>query len=463
MKASISTASDAIAWLTDQGIQRVEVVFADLTSVARGKVMDTASFGEALGAKMPTLLLGLTVTGGEPPEVFKRIFPPSFPDMALQPDWGTLVRCPLSHVPTATVICDLDARFSAADGHADYDVADLSPRQLLQRTLARLLAAGYQARVAPELEFFLVHPEPDAQGGLQVAHGMSGKVPHIESSHDLASAETAQTFSPFFDDLWAACEIQAIPISGYGHESATGQYEVNFRPGEPLAQADAVFRFKRLAREMARRHGCQATFMAKPYPNEPGTGMHWHVSLSDAHGHNIFSAADNSAHPRLAHFIGGWQASAPGAMAMLAPYAHSYLRIARPDASPASADWGHDDRRVAFRIPQSNPANRRLEHRLPGGDANPYLALALMLGTGRIGMQQQREPSPARGCSEANSAAALLPQNLDDALAALEACPLLGEVFGAGFIGLYTMVKRHELSEQAANADFALRHLLTRS
>ena len=459
----ITNASDAVAWLRAQGIARVEVVFADLTSVARGKVMETAGFVQALGAKLPTLLLGLTVTGGEPPDVFKRIFPPSFPDMALQPDWRTLVRCPLSRVPTATVICNLDARFSAADGHADYAVADLAPRQLLQRTLARLQDAGYRALVAPELEFFLVHPERNAQGGLQVAHGMSGHVPHVESSHDLASAETAQTFAPFFDELWAACETQGIPISGYGHESATGQYEVNLRPGEPLAQADAVFRFKRLAREIARRHSCMATFMAKPYLNEPGTGMHWHVSLSEAHGHNAFTAADGSAHPRLAHFIGGWQASAPGAMAMLAPYAHSYLRIARPDASPASADWGHDDRRVAFRIPQSNPANRRLEHRLPGGDASPYLALALMLGTGLIGMQQQLKPSPARGSADANAGATPVPQNLDDALAALEACPLLGEVFGAGFIDLYTMVKRHELTEQAADADFALRHLLVRS
>ena len=261
---------------------------------------------------------------------------------------------------------------------------------------------------------------------------MSGRVPHIESSHDLASAETAQTFALFFDDLWAACEMQAIPISGYGHESATGQYEVNFRPGEPLAQADAVFRFKRLAREFALRHGCLATFMAKPYANEPGTGMHWHVSLSDRSdrsGHNAFTAEDGSAHPRLAHFIGGWQASAPAAMA----------------------------------IPQSEPAKRRVEHRLPGGDANPYLTLALLLGTGLIGMQQAMEPRPARDSTDANSASAPLPQALDEALSALANCPLSCAVLGTEFIGLYTMVKRHELAEQAADADFALRHLLVRS
>jgi hypothetical protein len=141
---------------------------------------------------------------------------------------------------------------------------------------------------------------------------MSGAVPHIESSHDLFSAETAQSFAPLFDDLWAACELQGIPISGYGHEASIGQYEVNFKPGEPLAQADAVFRFKRLVREIARRHGCLATFMAKPYLTEPGTGMHWHVSLSDSDGRNAFSAGDDSAHPRLEYFIGGWQASAQG-------------------------------------------------------------------------------------------------------------------------------------------------------
>ena len=150
-------------------------------------------------------------------------------------------------------------------------------------------------------------------------------------------------------------------------------------------------------------------------------------------------------------------------MALLAPYAHSYLRITRPDASPANADWGHDDRTVAFRIPQSNAANRRLEHRLPGGDANPYLALALMLGAGLIGLQQQHAPSAARSSGDAQSRAAALPQDLSAALSALEACPILGEVFGAGFVQLYAMVKRHELTEQAADADFALRHLLSRS
>ena len=468
MHPHLSTAAEALTWLETNGIRRVELVFADLTSVARGKVLSTASFAEMLGAKMPSLLLGLTVTGGEPEEVFERIFPKTFPDMALRPDWSTLVRDPLARVPTASILCDIEARFTSADASCEVNVAELSPRQLLKQTLNRLAAAGYRAQVAPELEFFLVHEQRTSDGSLQVAHGMSGSVPHIESCHDIASAETAATFAPFFDDLWQACEEQGIPITGYGHESATGQYEVNFAPGAPMAQADAVFRFKRLTRELARRHGCRATFMAKPYLHEPGTGMHWHISLSDADGNNPFTAADGSAHQRLRHFIGGWQASARASMAILAPYAHSYVRLQRPDAAPASAEWGYDNRTVAFRIPHADPANRRLEQRLPGGDANPYLSLALMIGAGLSGMQQRLEPGPevsdrpAELVANSNSHAAL-PMELEQALKEFERCPTMLEVFGAPFIELYTLIKRHELGEQAADPDFAIKHLLDRS
>ena len=114
MHPHLSTASEALSWLQANDMRRVELVFADLTSVARGKIMSTASFAETQAAKMPSLFLGLTVTGGEPPQVFKRIFPPMFPDMAMRPDWSTLVVDPLAGVPTATVICDIEARICAA-------------------------------------------------------------------------------------------------------------------------------------------------------------------------------------------------------------------------------------------------------------------------------------------------------------------------------------------------------------
>ena len=150
-------------------------------------------------------------------------------------------------------------------------------------------------------------------------------------------------------------------------------------------------------------------------------------------------------------------------MAILAPYAHSYVRLHRPDASPASVEWGYDNRTAAFRVPHSDPANRRVEHRLPGGDANPYLSLALMLGAGLAGMQQQIEPGPEVSDRPAVSERGALPADLSEALVELQACPIMNEVFGAPFIELYNMIKQHELSEQAADADFAIKHLLARS
>ena len=230
--------------------------------------------------------------------------------------------------------------------------------------------------------------------------------------------------------------FRSIQIIGYGHESAVGQYEMNFAPGDPLAQADAVFRFKRLARELARRHGFHATFLPKPFVPECGSGMHWHVSLADLDGRNAFSNADGSDHERLAHFIGGWQAAAAGTIAVLAPYAQSYVRLARPEASPVSADWGRDNRMVSFRVPPSNTKNRRVEHRLPGADSNPYLTMALMLGTGLVGIERKLAPGPEIIGMPSQQSDRVLPRTPETALAAFEADPIVREVLGEPLVRL---------------------------
>ncbi len=456
----LANAEQAVAWLHEHHIRRVELAFPDYTSVARGKLVATDLFTQSLGAKMAAVMLGFTVTGGEPKAVYEHVFSPTYPDMSLVPDWSTLVEDPLAGVPTATVICDGVAVFDAPDGGAPIDLSQLAPRSVLKAVIARLEQAGYRATVAPELEFFLVRTEGDE---ILPAHGITGRVPHEENSHDLASLDTAQTFAPFFDDLWAACEAQRIQIIGYGHESAVGQYEMNFAPGDPLSQADAVFRFKRLARELGRRHGFHATFLPKPFLPECGSGMHWHVSLADLDGRNAFSNADGSDHERLAHFIGGWQAAAAGTIAVLAPYAQSYVRLARPEASPVSADWGRDNRMVSFRVPPSNAKNRRVEHRLPGADSNPYLTMALMLGTGLVGIERKLAPGPEIVGMPSQASDRVLPRTPETALAAFEADPIVREVLGAPLVQLYSMIKHHELEEQRADPLFARKYLLSRA
>jgi glutamine synthetase len=184
--------------------------------------------------------------------------------------------------------------------------------------------------------------------------------------------------------------------------------------------------------------------------------MHWHASLQHVDGGaNAFSDAGGRDTPRLAHFVGGLQVHAAASLALLAPWAHSFERLRRSDASPTDASWGEDDRGVAFRLPPASPENRRVEHRLPGGDASPYLTLATLLGSGLLGMEQaidRRFDAPP------------LPTGPAQALEALAASAALRGLLGDVLVDLYVALKRHELAERAAFADpwrqWDLRHLV---
>ena len=433
-------------WLKERSITEVECLVPDITGNARGKIIPADKFSHDYGTRLPEGIFATTVTGDYPDDYYD-LTSPSDSDMFLRPDPDTVRMVPWATDPTAQVIHDCYTK----DGKPH----DLAPRNVLRRVLQAYEDAGLRPVVAPELEFFLV--ERSADGGLRPA-GVPGGAGAREHALEIASLERTAMFAPYFDALFDACAAQRIPVTGHGHESAPGQYEVNFAPGEPLAMADAVWRFKRLARETAVRHGFLASFIAKPFADQPGTGMHWHASLQHAHGPhaglNAFVDAQGRDRPQLAHFIGGLQAHAPAAMALLAPWAHSFERLRRSDASPTDARWGDDDRAVAFRLPASSPANRRIEHRLPGGDASPYLTLASMLGTGLLGLQGEL-PRQDRGPA--------LPRTPRDALDALHASAALRDLLGEVLVDLFVAQRRHELDERAALADphrdWDLRHL----
>lgn len=413
-------------------VRTVECAVADFSSIARGKIVGRAEFDAMRGCKLPSVVLGVTLTGGEPETVFGPLLPAAYGDLHLEPDLSTAVPVP-GRDDRVSIICEPSG--------LQPDARRFSPRAALRRVIGSLAEAGLRATVAPELEFFLV--ERTADGGLRPA-GVPGPSGSREHALEIASLERTAHFATYFDALFTACALQRIPVTGHAHESAPGQYEVNFAPGEPLAMADAVWRFKRLARETAVRQGFLATFLAKPFLDQPGTGMHWHVSLQDtASGHNVFSAPDGQASPRLAHCLAGLQRDAAGALALFAPYDHTFDRMNRGDASPTTADWGGDDRGVAFRLPPSSPANRRIENRLPGGDASPYLTLAAMLGLGLRGLSRAEPPAPE---------APALPRSLGVALDALDASATLREVLGDGLVDLFVALKRHESAERHATA-----------
>ena len=451
--------ADLATSLARLGAGRVECALADFTSIARGKWVSADDFAALGGCKLPSVVLGLTLTAGEPEAAFGPLLPTEYVDMALVPDMATLVPRP-GRPGEATVLCEPSGRWWAPRLGREIDALEFSPRAALRRVVAELDAEGLQALVAPELEFFLLHREE--AGGLHTLGSASAhpSAPAREARCEAFSLERTSHFEPYFDALYAACAAMGIPLSGHAHESALSQYEVNFRPGPPLAQADAVFRFKRLARELAARHGFLASFAPKPFLDQPGTGMHWHLSLQrqgDGWPH-VFAHENGDSTAALGHFIAGLQAHTPAAMALLAPHDMAYERIALSDASPSHASWGAEDRSLAFRIPSSGPAARRVENRLPGGDANPYLTVATTLGLGLMGLRAGREPEPGR------SPAHVLPSTLPAALEALEASSALRALLGEPLVALYSAIKRHEHAERAALVDprqqWDLQHLI---
>jgi glutamine synthetase len=435
-------------------VTAVECAVGDFTSVARGKSVGVADFVGMAGCRLPSVVFGLTLTAGEPVRVFGPLLPTSYRDIDLVPDLATLCPQP-GRAGTGAVICEPVGPLCAERYGREICASALSPRAALRRVLARLEQAGLVATVAPELELFLV--DRREQDGLVQLHAPASRpgAPARERACEANSLERTGHFAEYFDALFAACRLQGIPVCGHGHEAAYSQYEVNFMPGEPLAQADAVFRFKRLARQVAAQCGFLATFAPKPFPDQPGTGMHWHFSLQHRDGPlagepathtNAFAHPDGRDRDAFGAFIGGLQRHADAAMAFFAPHDMAFDRIRLSNASPSSASWGREDRAVAFRVPQAGAQNRRVENRLPGGDANPYLIVAATLGLGLAGIEQRLAPL-------AESAGVALPRTLAQACDALDASALMRELFGDPLVDLFVALKRHESAERHAAVD----------
>ena len=210
--------------------------------------------------------------------------------------------------------------------------------------------------------------------------GRSGRAETVRRAY---SIDAVNEFDPLFEDVYDYCKAMELDVDTLIHEVGAGQMEINFLHGDPLLLADQTFFFKRTMRETALRHDMYATFMAKPMEGEPGSAMHIHQSLIETEtGRNIFSNPDGSPSKIFNHYLAGLQKYMPAGMALFAPYVNSYRRIVRHGAAPINVQWGHDNRTVGFRIPGATPENRRVENRVIGADANPYLAIAVTLACG---------------------------------------------------------------------------------
>ena len=295
--------------------------------------------------------------------------------------------------------------------------------------------------VAPELEFYLTKINKDPDYPLTPPVGRSGRE---EVTGQFYGIDALNEFDPLFEEMYDFCEAQGLDIDALTHESGSAQMEINFNHGDPLRLADHVYLFKRTMRETSIRHKVYATFMAKPMEDQPGSSLHIHQSILDVENQkNIFSNQRGQDSKKLRHFIGGLQKYLPLAMPMLGPNVNSYRRLVPDNSAPINVHWGHDNRTTGFRIPISEKQNRRVENRIAGADANPYLAFATSLGCGLQGILEKIEPTPpVKGSAYEHDFA--LPRSLEEALREMQESKVLQDLFTEKFVRVYCSLKEEE-------------------
>ncbi|KAA0873622.1 glutamine synthetase family protein [Nitrincola tapanii] len=426
---------DLESWLTEHNITEIECVVSDINGIARGKIAPVSKFIAEKGMRLPESILLQTVTGDYvDDDVYYSLLDPADIDMICHPDPDAIFLIPWAQEPTAQVIHDCYDRVG--------NPIDLSPRNLLKKVLRLYEEQGWQPIVSPEMEFYLTRRCEDPDLPLQPPVGRSGRQ---ETGRQSFSIDAANEFDPLFEDMYDWCEAQGLDIDTLIHEEGTAQMEINFRHGDPLHLADQVFLFKRTMREAALKHNVAATFMAKPITNEPGSAMHLHQSVVDrVTGKSVFSNPDGSMSQLFLHHIGGLQKYIPEVLPLFAPNVNSFRRFLPDTSAPVNVEWGLENRTCGLRVPDSDAQNRRIENRLPGADANAYLAIAASLLCGYLGMMRKINPSaPVQGRAYERRNLRL-PLTLEAALERMESCKIVEEYLGSYFVQGYVAVKRVE-------------------
>lgn len=323
--------------------------------------------------------------------------------------------------------------------HDDGTPFDGDPRHALVSVLDRFAARGWQVIAATELEFTLVDDSGDALKTVRdPRNGRRLTAPGVLS---LAQMDA---FDPFLSALYEGCQAMGIPAQTATSEAGIGQFEITLNHQSALRAADDTWAFKNMIKGLARQHGFAATFMAKPFAEDAGNGMHLHFSVLDDTGRNIFDDGTEAGTDVMRAAVAGCVAAMPGSTLIFAPHANSYTRLVPGAHAPTGAGWAYENRTAAIRIPGGPNAARRIEHRVAGGDITPYLIFAAILGAAITGIEDNMiAPAPLTG----NAYEQDLPQLAPDWLSAIdrfESDPMIAKIFSPGLIRNLVMTKRQE-------------------
>ncbi|TBU73053.1 glutamine synthetase [Pseudomonas daroniae] len=422
-------------------VRSIELFLIDANGVPRGKLLhrDELLAMYRNGRPLPSTILGLTINGDDVEET-GLVWEVGDADCWTYPLPGSLTLQPWRNHPTGQVQVSMHPEQGLPAAPAD-------PRHVLIRCIDALKADGLHPVMAVELEFYLLDRERGEQGRPLPARQMNGQRPHATQVYGVYELEQLQ---PFLDDLYAACEAQGLPARTAISEYAPGQVEITLEHRFDALQAiDEGVRYKRLVKGVANRHGLQACFMAKPFGDLAGCGMHMHVSLADEQGNNLMASElsdleGSHGTPLLRHAIGGMMATLLDSLALFCPNANSFRRFQANSYAPLAKSWGVNNRTVSFRVPGGPAASRHIEHRICGADANPYLAAAAILAGIHHGVSQKIDPgTPIVGNGYAQ-ATDVLPTDWLGALRALEQSEWAKEALGADFLKVFLAIKQTE-------------------
>jgi glutamine synthetase len=415
-------------------IELIHVILTDPVGIQRGKGVRPHELKAIYeqGRAFPSSIFSLTVLG-EDVEEAGLLWDIGDQDCFAHPIPGTLKRTPWLDKTGQVFLA-----FRADSGPA----ASADPRLRLSDISDRMKKDGLFPVLAIELEFYLLDKAAARDGRIIPALAPGGL---YNDQVQVYSIQELDDFDPFLRELYAACDAQGLPAESVISEYAPGQMEITLtHRADALQAVDEAMQYKRVVKGVAEKHGMIACFMAKPFSESAGSGMHIHLSLNDAKGNNQFTSDDPSGNALLRHAIGGMASTINDCMAIFAPNANSYRRFRRNTYAPVAPTWGVNNRTVSFRIPAGPPKSRHVEHRISGADANPYLAAAAVLAAMHQGIMTKKDPGPATTGNGYATKVEGLTLNWFDALDAFEDSKFIADYFGADFVKIFSAVKRAE-------------------
>ncbi len=365
----------------------IDLILPDMNGLLRGKRITRDALEKVYqnGVCLPMSLIGTDVTGNTVEETGLG-YDIGDEDRICRPIPGTLRPIPWQERPMLQCLLSMEG--------FDGGMFSANPREVLKNVVQKFTDRGLTPVVAVELEFYLLDRELTVDGRPQTsinpATGERNRTTQVYYMGDL------NDYQDFTDAVADACKAQNIPADTAVAEYAPGQFEINLKHrDDAVAACDDAILLKRAIKSIAEQQDMLASFMAKPFVDQAGSGTHIHVSLLDADGNNVFASTKEAPAPVLKHAIAGLQQVSKDCMLMFAPHANSYRRFVLNAFVPLNDCWGFNNRTVAMRIPHSDAKNVRIEHRIAGADANPYLVTAAVLAGILHGLDAKGDPGPA--------------------------------------------------------------------